>query len=78
MKNAIQVLIEHVEKSTKIKFKDTSKSYFDELYKRQIIDAIEHVLAGFIINKEVRYKIAEKYYNDTYSGDKNEEQSYGE
>lgn len=67
METATNALIEHIEKSTKIKFKETSRDYFNELHKRQIVDAIEHVLEGFIINKELRYKIAEKYYNNKFS-----------
>jgi hypothetical protein len=73
-KTAVQEVIDYIEGSTKIKFKDTSKDTFNDMHKYQITEAIEHVLAGFITNDYLRCKIAEKYYNDTYSDNKNNEE----
>lgn len=72
-KTAVQEVIDYIESSTKVKFKETSKDTFNDMYKYQITEAIEHVLAGFIVNEKLRYKIAEKYYRETF-GNKDEEQ----
>jgi hypothetical protein len=73
-KTAVQEVIDHIETSTKIKFKDTSKDLFNDMHKFQITEAIEHVLAGFITNESLRYKIAEKYYNEVYGNNRNNEE----
>jgi len=73
-KTAVQEVIDYIENSTKIKFKDTSKELFNDKHKYQITEAIEHVLAGFITNDYLRYKIAEKYYNDVYGNNRNNEE----
>lgn len=74
-KTAVQEIISYIESSTKVKFKEISKSTFNDMHKYQITEAIEHVLTGFIINEELRYKIAEKYYRDTFGGEDEEQVS---